>query len=271
MPDLSVPSPVKLSPRPDFNLPKLRQDLYIRGQDVLWEQAAVCPCHRIQADNLGLDLDFTSSTSQRRPDCPNCKGSGYYYHDPITIRALVLGYMGNPELFSRYGGEMLNGHVMVTVQPEHLPAFLDRYTAVHMVSVYREVRTRAATVETLRYPIVTRDLELVAGSTSVNVLACHKADATGLAQTTGALTVGTDFDVTLAGGIDWTKGDTVTHKAPAVGERYSIAYYMHPRFVVADHPHIARDTHNRTKTPTETPQALMVQVMARLEWLGVNQ
>jgi len=269
MVDLSVDAPVKLGPVADFDLPGLRKHLYAKGIDLVWEQANVCPCSRQQDSNMGIDLGVgvTVDTQMRRPDCVLCDGRGYYYHSPITIRAQVVGYKSNPALFSQLGGEYMEGTVMVTLQPEHLPAQQDRLTAVHRVTIYREVRERtAATVERLRYPIVTRTLALSAGSTEVNVLAAQKASAAGLSTAADALVNGTDFDV-VGGEIAWFKGDALG-TAPAVGDRYAMSYYIHPRWIVVDHPYVGRDTHTKPKQSTREHTALMVQCMARLEWLG---
>jgi hypothetical protein len=266
--NLSVDPPVKIGPVADFDLKGLRKHLYAKGVDVTWEQAAVCPCGVLQGSNMGLPVTSTVNTKMRRTDCENCEGRGYYYHSPLPIRVLMVGYRSNPELFSQIGGEYAKGYASFTAQPEHLIGFLDRFTLTNSVCVFREPRTRtSATVERPKYPIVTRSLLLTAGLTDVNVLDAIKAQATGLVDPADKLVPGVDFEITPAGAIDWTLGD-LSGKAPAVGSRYSLSYYIHPRFVVQDNPHVARDTHLQKKTPTREHRALVVQAMARLEWLG---
>jgi hypothetical protein len=157
--------------------------------------------------------------------------------------------------------------VFLTLLPEHVPTFLDRYTMADSVITFRESRLRTASaVEALRYPIVTRSLDLAAGQTAVNVLHLQAANSSGVASSGLTKVQGTDFAVT-DGKIDWTLG-VAAGTAPVEGDRYSVAYYASPRYVVTDHPHAYRDTFGQVKviSPTFTP--LPVQCSAVLDFLG---
>jgi len=140
------------------------------------------------------------------------------------------------------------------------------------VIAYRERRLRSATVDSLRYPVKPRTVDLGTGPdqtvkvpTVLDVLYCRRADANG-AIVAGELVSGTDFVVTAEGDIDWTLGDGLA-TAPAVGEAYALAYYTNPVYVVRSMPFAHRDTRVKTKAP-EAEAALPVLVDCSLEWLG---
>jgi hypothetical protein len=80
---------------------------------------------------------------------------------------------------------------------------------------------------------------------------------------------GVDFDVNVNGDIDFSKGD-LNGKAPAVGVRFSIAYYGHPRYYVADNPHTHRDSRYVRKSIEEQIRLMPVQCKATLEFMGAG-
>jgi hypothetical protein len=269
--DLQARRPPKRNPVADFRAEEFRKFLFGKGLRLTWEQAAECPCVSRTGGlvSLGTVVDLTGGqghTAEPRPDCEVCRGNGYYHHSPQEVVAAVTGAASNPERFAIYG-EAAKGMVSITLMPENLPGFLDRFTMKESVMEFRETRARGAgAVEALRYPVVVRSLDLQGGRQSVGVLAAQKADAGGVTTPDDALTPGVDFEITDDGRIDWTPGDDLG-TAPAEGGRYSISYYTHPRFLVIDNPHVFRDTQVQVKSPNTRPQAMPVHCMARLEFL----
>jgi len=240
---------------------------------MIWEQAQECPCRRRAEDFSGnrftsthLVSDNPGTTTEARPDCELCKGGGYFYHSPQEIRGLVTRASATPEAYTAWGA-YTRGMVFFTLLPEHLPGLFDRCTMVDSAMLFRESRVRIGTnVEKLRYPIVTRQLDLSTGPTSVNVLHFQASSGTGLTDTTHTLVQGTNFDVTVDGELNFDFPG-----APAEGTRYSVSYYTKPRYVVVDHPHTNRDSFIKTKTPNLTFTPLPVQCMGRLDFLGDAQ
>ena len=270
--DLPGRAPNKLIPRVDFKPEEFRKLVFQRGMDVKWEQAQLCPCRRPVQAYVGSALGSAGSlgvqgeSTEPRPECVMCEGDGYFWHSPQTIKALITRASSTPEGYNAWG-EQARAHIYITLMPEHLPSFLDRFTLVNSVLMFRESRVRTtATLEALRYPIVTRSLDLSTGPTNVDVLHLQAADATGLTTPSGTLTKGVDFDVT-AGKIDWTLG-VAAGTAPPEGARYSVSYYASPRYVVTDHPNAYRDTFTQVKRVTPAFAPLPVQCSAALDFLG---
>ena len=265
--------PAKLKPRVDFDPEQFRKMIFTRGLRVRWEQSAECPCERqTQAVNQGFGFDVQSglrTTAEARVDCPVCKGRGYFHHSSQEILAVIPGSRNTPKPFEPYG-EHARGMVSVSLLPEHLPALYDRFTLLDSVLVYRESKTRSAVVESLRYPIVSRSLDLQGGAQTVDVLYAHKASASGSTTSVDTLTQGVDFVITNAGEVDWTLGDGLG-SAPVVGAQYSFSYYANPRYVVIDHPHAFRDTWIGNKVATPYAASLPVQAMAQLDFLGGSE
>lgn len=275
--DLPARKPLKVGAQARFMHAEIRKMHKANGRVVLWEQAAECPCVRRTAlsVSMGSLADTTGgmgNNAHPRLDCAVCSGRGYLHHSPQQIQAVLTGADGNPKRFEAWGENML-GMLSVTPLPENLPGFLDRFTIIHSVMVMRETRTRTAqTVERLRFPIVTRALDLTVGVTNVSVLYAHKANAEGIAEPGGVMTMGEAFEVTDEGEIDWSVGDD-NGKAPEVGGRYSMSYFGHPSYLVVNHPHAFRDVVDPWKRPVgqEVETAMVVNAMCRLEFLGRPQ
>lgn len=264
--------PAKMGPRVDLQEPAFRNHVWQHGVDVIWEQAAECPCSRKTSDvaaGLSLTLDTTATTGDKRTDCPVCEGRGYYWHSPQQIVAQVTGLSTDPQARMAWG-ESAAGMAEITTLGENMLAFRDRVTVLNSAMVYREHRKRAGLVDTLRFPIITRELVLSTGAVDVSVLHARRASLAGSTTAGGAdvLTEGVDFDV-VGGAVDWTKGDA-NGKAPVVGARYAMAYYARPRYVVTDFPFSMRDATTTRKQPTGTqiPTHLPVCATAKLEFLG---
>ena len=267
---MQLPSriPQKLGPRVDFRPEQFRKFILQAGLQVQWEQAQECPCKRKGNElDLALSVPTGSRTAESRIDCEMCKGKGYFHHSAQTIIAVVTSSRENPDRFRIYG-EYADGMIGLSLLPEHLPAWGDRFTLLDSVLLFRETRVRGAgAIESLRFPIVSRLLDLAGGSTSVDVLQVHRGNADGTADQAGELDQDVDFEVTPGGDVDFTLGD-VAQTAPVEGSRYAVSYYAHPRYMVVDHPHAFRDTFIKTKQVDPTFAPLPVQCDARLEFLS---
>ena len=239
---------------------------------MVWEQAQECPCRRTSqdfaGDRFGAELlvgpDPTATTTEARPDCELCEGSGYFHHSPQLIKGLVTRASSTPEAYSAWG-EYARGMVYFTFLPEHLPGLFDRFTMKNSAMLYRESKVRQdSPTQKLRYPIIARELDLVGGVQSVDVLHLQASDIGGQSDPSMQLTKGVDFAVTGDGHLDFSIGGN----PPAVGSRFSVSYYSEPRYVVVDHPHTHRDTFIKVKSPDISFAPLPVQCMARLDFLG---
>ena len=273
MPIFPPKFPPKLGPRSDFEIDQFRDAIFQKGQDVTWQMTAVCPCGQ-SLDDLSKNFDFPSPLGQKgvsgsaRAICPVCDGKGWYQHSSQVIRVLIQDMSVNP---IRYGveGEWARGRSRITFLPENKPALGDRIELAFSVHRVHEMTRRpsAATVQALRFPVVSQVLETGTGNQSVKVLQAIKAvnNQVTLANT---MVENVDFVITVDGKIDWTLGD-VTGKAPGVGQAFSITYFAHPRYVIEDVPFAMRDTNTQLKTPTPISQTLPVFAIAAQEYRGV--
>lgn len=262
--------PNKVRPRTDFDMEAYRKLVFAKGVDLVWEQCAECPCSQASSTwDVGLIETTNTTTGEARVDCALCDGKGYYWHSEQTIRAIVTGGKSDTDLFAMYG-EYARGMVGVSLLPEHLPAYGDRFTVLASVMLYRETRVRtSATVEALRYPIQPRELDLSTGAVTIGVTRLQRAGLDGLSTESDVLTEGDDFSVTANGKLDFTEGDA-TGKAPVTGARYSVSYYARPRYYVADRPHTHRDSVTKRKAPVESPLLLPLQAHCSLEFMGYD-
>ena len=258
---MQLPSrvPPKLNQRVDFRPQDYRKMVHTHGLRATWEQSAVCPCQRSNQDlatGLGFaDQPTTRTTGEPRTDCVVCKGIGILSHSPQTILAVITSMRSKPELFQAFGARA-NGMASISLLPEHLPRVQDRFRLLDSSVIYSERRIRtAAAVESLRYPVLTRTLDLSTGLTPVGVLYAHRAATSGVATGTG------DMDGTLGDGLG---------SSPATGAGYSMVYNTAPTFVVVDHPHVIRDTWIAQKKPAPVHQALPINCLAELEQLGAQ-
>jgi len=276
--DFPSRQPNKLRPRVDFDPEKFRKFIFLRGMNIKWSQAARCPCIRLSTDVSGTtELGYSGliagaaafNTAEARPDCTLCKGNGWFQHSTQQIKALVAGAKITPQPQQTLG-DIMRGDLSITTLPEHLPSMYDQFELIDSTIVFHDTALRGATtLSTMRYPIISRALDLSDGPTAVSVLQCRKADTSG-EIVAGELVKDTDFTVTSAGKIDWTIGDTAS-TAPTEGQHFSVSYYCHPRYVVIDIPNVFRDTFVKKKSATETFQALPVQCSARLDFIEGTQ
>lgn len=232
----------------NFDMPDFRRLIWSKGWRLTWEQTELCPC-----------MESAESDAGSR-SCLVCDGSGFTWHSPTEVRGIVTGASLNDDLFNRIG-PLVSGRLNLTLQPEHLPSRLDRFTALDSTYVFREIAVRGAGVTSaLKMPIVRREMELDDGPVTVGVTRCRAQTAGGAAAT--PLVEELDFDV-INGLIDWTKGD-VRGTAPAVGKRFAATYYAHPVLVVDDVAYAARDTRDSSSVPAFYQQ-MLVKVGCKLK------
>lgn len=263
--------PTKIRPRIDFDMSEYRKLVFSKGVELTWEQCAECPCSQPSSTwDVGLITSTDTVTGEARVDCSLCDGKGYYWHSSQQIKAIVTGGKSQTDLFALYG-EYARGMVGVSLLPEHLPAYGDRFTVLNSVMVYRETRQRSAgSVESLRYPVQPRTLDLSTGETVLGVTRLQRAGLDGLSSEGDVLVEGEDFVVTEEGDIDFSLGDS-NGKAPLEGARYSVSYYARPRYYVAERPHTHRDSTQKRKATEESPLMMPVQAQCSLEFMGYER
>ena len=245
--------------RADFRENEFRQLLAQKGLFCTWYQAVACPCTTETSD---LDLDITEidaapvSTSQNN-NCPFCNGGGKLYHSPQDIQ--VISTSADTEyLNARFGGYK-NGLILLSMNPEHLPSYGDRFVFTDSVIIYNEIIKYTGAAFRTKFPIVSRTLELDTGDFTHSVMYMTFTNpVTG--QTTGEeLVEGEDFT---------TDGNTVTFSnPPPLNSRVSISYLCNPSYICMSFPHTFRDTRIRFKSPEDIHKAMPVQVQAKLEFL----
>lgn len=277
MPTFPPKFPVKPGPRADFDPMEFRDVILQKGQDVVWQMCALCPCGQNTEDVSKL-FDYSTVLGQKavtgepRAICPVCNGVGWYWHSPQTIRVLIQDMSLAPRRFG-VESEYARGRAQITFLPENKPALGDRVELLYSVHRVNEMTRRpsAAKVQALRFPIRSQDLQTATGVQTVRVIQLQRAVSN---VTSGAdfLTEGVDFIVNANGSLDWTLGD-ITGKAPAPGHAFTITYFAHPRYVVEDVPFAIRDTNTQKKTPTPISEQLPINTRAWQEYrgIGVNQ
>lgn len=256
--------PPKLNPRADFKPEQFRKVIISHGLDVEWQQAAECPCSQ-PSSHFGFSLPGapSSASEQARVDCPACHGRGYLYHSAQTIRAVVTGARKEEQRHGPAGAtEYGRGSIGMTLLPEHLPVYGDRFTLIDSAIVYREtIKRGTGATDTTRYPIATRSHDLAGGAVSFGVRHLIPANAQGVVDPSGALVEGSDFTVNGDGAIEWIN-------APNEGDRFSVTYYAHPVYIVTNHPHAIRDTYINFKAAAPYHQELPIYAELQLEFYG---
>jgi hypothetical protein len=255
---LSYQTPgVKTTPRADFQPEHFRALIEGRGTRLSWEQGDLCPC--------GVYGEPSKST------CPVCRGTSWAYTATAgevrgIVSALSLAEKSLPEF-----GSLGWGLVKLSLLPEHVPGFADRFTLLDGVFLRQEVAVRPATgaAQRLALPVASLTATFVqngiAQPRTMRVRCLRPATAEGEAM--APLTEGVDFAVTADGRIDWTLGDVEDHEtAPRPGEKFSISYYARPRFIVTEHPFVMRQSDSLFKRTTQEHEALPVSCLCRLDF-----
>ena len=162
-------------------------------------------------------------------------------------------------LNARYGGYH-DGVINISLNPEHLPSFGDKFELLDSVMLYSEaVEDNDQDTLSLRFPIVRRTMTLATGETTVGVLYGTYA-TTDYITPDVQLTEGVEFEV-INGDISWIN-------KPVNVSKFAFTYYAHPSYTTIAFPHSIRDTHVRRKSLTERIVPMPVQVQCKLEFLG---
>lgn len=254
----------RLVPRADFDPSEMQRLIWNYGIPCLWELWAPCPCGHEQAAHT---------------DCPQCHGTGRNYYAQQEVLAAVTGVKRNWQQWERMG-PMEPGTAMFLCRGEHCPSLGDRFTITHAhIPLTLAAVRRAAladpdhptvhAIERLRYPVVPQVIEIrdeannrTPQSFGVMFLQGQGEDNKPM----DPLVEGTDFDVTIDGWLDWTKGD-LRGTTPAPGKLFSIYYRTRPVYRVEDFPIAFRDTMVEWKSPAPVQMPLPVEFMGKLEWL----
>lgn len=260
-----LPSQNLTKTRADFREVEFRRLIAQKGLNIRWTQIAQCPCST-RTNDLDMDIDYIGASA---PDksidtsfntaCPVCEGEGRIYHSPQEIQAVITNAEGD-FINARFGGYR-EGVLNLTLNPEHLPSFGDRFEMLDSVMLYQEtIEDNGESTLSLRFPIIERNLELSTGAITVGVTYCGYSDATtNLTQTT-ELVQGVDFNV-VGGIISWIN-------KPANVNKFTFSYYIHPSYICIAFPNSFRDTHVRFKKPADVNVPLPVRIQCKLEFLG---
>lgn len=258
-PALGVPSGVKQAgQRVDFKPTQFELAIETKGYLLLWERATWCPCSPV-----------TTQTEQPDPNCTLCKGMGWIYFAAPSAQDLSDYEFGELEnqLITDTGGMVIRGIVTaianqpdpldvmsnwvrgssnLTVRYENKLGYYDKVTALNAEIAFSEVVTTDGTeILPTRYPAV-----------GVNYL--RSVDT--------VYRIGVEYEINK-GVVTWRTG-----YVPSTDTRVGIHYLCHPTWLVVEHPHAARVTPVKfktpsPKTPTGDPEKLPVQALIRYEFL----
>lgn len=249
--------------RMDFDPSKFVDQIEIKGYRLAWSRAADCPC-----------LPNNKETKQPDINCTLCKGLGVFYFRPrdyainldkvgklddvqaaiaaqpevVIIRGLMTGLQVKTDQYDKVG-RWIEGMSSVTVRPENKLAYWDKLTNIDSTVIFPEVVDMPAggllTLKT-RYPVV-----------SVNLI-----------RTLTKVYEPAEFEV-VKGVITFNPG-----KAPPAGTRVSLHYFIHPSWVIVEHPKSFRDQYIQKKqkkadldTVIGNQAELPIQAVVRYDFL----
>ncbi len=220
--------------RADFRYDEFYYLIQQKGYQVTWEKAVICPC--ITKDKAG------------QPDinCPLCSGKGKYWHDPQDIQGIMTS-LQEQDKFTQ-AGEIMAGTSYFTTLPTYKLGFWDRITHWHSQARFSEVIEKGdrGGTDKLRFQPIG--------------VVCGKSLRTVSTEYFEGIDYVVDYDNSV---IDWSPGGS--HE-PNRGERYSVDYFVHPRWIVIELVNVIRDTYVKSKKPGITFQEMPVKTMVRLEW-----
>ena len=213
--------------RIDFKVGSFDELIDKHGEFFTLQHAMRCPCQ-------------SPETGQPDPNCPYCKQGWQYYGDQ-QIQG-VISSVASERQFLDTGG-MLIGTMNLTVKAGVELGYRDRVISKDAIIAFSELLTRGEdAADEARFTIL--DTIRVVGLDGV----LYKPV--------------TDY-VAADGKINWILGGS----APASGSCYSVAYRMHPSWLVLSHTHIVRDTHIKFRKPAPVHYRLPIQVICKLEYL----
>jgi hypothetical protein len=259
--------------RVDFRVVEFRRLIETKGLNMVWSQSSECPCrfntttdfnfNLVGVDDLPLGIGANTA-------CPVCEGSGVFTHSPQPVKGIFTRSQENPP--TENGGpdsigEYRREQAKITLLPEHLPHNGDVFVLTDSFMVYRETAVmKTGDVQSLRYPVAVRTLNLADGVTQVGVLYLMTSDTNN--EASGELVAGEDFEIDEDGNLDFSI--CLPAKRPPVGSYFSVSYYIHPRYTVIQSVHTIRDTFTRLKSLTNIHEALPVQVDVQLDTYALD-
>jgi hypothetical protein len=243
----------------------------VAGARIAWSRAAICPCSSIN----------DGETGQTDPQCPLCKGRGWFYFGPrnyevstdvgtLTPLQKAIVADGNAAvifgLFQRgenrmnpydIVGNWMRGGMFLTVRFANLLAFYDRIVNLDSDIVYHEVIEQPALLPGVQ-PVMRIPLRYRASSVNM------------IRSLTERWEEGEHFVVSTTGEVLWTM------PPPSPGTRYTVHYCTPPTWLVVEHPHVIRETPRRLDisnkvTPAGMPQPLPLQARVELEFLPKHE
>ena len=258
---LPLPQQSLTKTRADFRIGEFRKLIQQKGLRLQWEQTISCPCFLKSSTALGMNLmnvvDIDADEAGPNSSCPKCAGAGFIRHSSQEIKAILTSSAGE-ETVEKYGLHRKE-RCKITLEPEHLPSYGDRFRMLDSVTVKREViEVSVAGQLSLRETPTTRSIQLSTGPTTVNILYIYPSDINGLAQLNSEIPIS---DTTLNGKVITFNNPANT---PPVGAKVAVSYYYSPTFTVVGHPHTIRDTFVRTNT-VEIATAMPIQVECIME------
>ncbi len=249
--------------RADFRDVEFRKLIAQKGLNVRWTQTAQCPCS-LKTEDLNMDIDYIGANApdksidySNQNSCTVCDGEGKIYHSPQNIQAVITGAEGD-YINARFGGYR-DGVINLTLNPEHLPAFGDRFELLDSVMLYQEtIEDNGQGTLSLRFPIQQRTLKLVDGDKTIGVTFCTYAQD-NITVPNAELIEGTHFNI-VDNKISWLQ-------KPANVTKFTFSYYIHPSYICVGFPNSVRDTHVRFKQTSEVNTPLPIRIQAKLEFL----
>ncbi len=215
--------------RSDLQIQEIYRAIWKYGYIMHWTKASKCPC-------------LTTDTGQPDANCTLCHGKGRFWSDDQIVRGIMQSI--SEKLMYNQTGEIMSGVSFFTTLPQYKLNIWDRIINFHSNIRYNEVITKGSYQDSdpLRF-----------APTKVVVLRTVST----------VYTYKEDFDIDHENKtITWMPHGS----EPAVGEQYSVDYWMHPSWIVVDPTNIIRDTYVKSKKPGITFQPLPQKVMVRLEY-----
>lgn len=259
-PVVGIPVGFKDNLHADFRVGEVEKFLEQKGYRLGWARASVCSC-----------AGANDQTEQPDPNCPLCKGLGWFYFRPDTglnldevkagtITALQRAYLESANACIISGimtgllefanprdkiGRWVEGTSMVTVRPDNKLGYWDRIIGIDSTIVFSQVAIVDGPTLVTRYPVL------------------------GINHMQGITQLYTSTDYTVENGvIKWNWG-----RQPAQGVRIALHYLTMPVWRIIQHPHAVRDTRVKRKTktpitPVGNPVALAIQATVKYEFLA---
>lgn len=255
--------------RVDFFNQEFKRLLAQKGLRIQWEQRQHCPCF-VSTSEYNFDLRNVDDVFGREtinPTCPFCAGKGVITHSAQEIKAIVSGINSDYDQVEQ--GTVFLPEILLTLLPEHLPNFGDRFTLLDSSILRTEIidcSTRVIQGAIQRIPLsyqaVTRTLELEPDNVEKTILSVYYTDDDG--NTVGEL------PEEIGGVPMWSYHEPTNSlqiqrlNNPGENARISVTYYASPSFVCLGQPYALRDTFIRNKG-VEIATPMVVQAYAKLE------